>query len=66
MVTGDSFPRGKQSGHEVDHSLPPSAKVKNAWHYTSTSPIHLHGVDIDNVTYITATVLFTCNEAFLN
>jgi hypothetical protein len=25
----------KQSGHEADHSPPPSAEVKNAWSYTS-------------------------------
>jgi hypothetical protein len=31
-------------GREDDHSPPSSAEVKNAWSYTSTSPIHLHGV----------------------
>jgi len=31
-------------GREADHSLPSSAEVKNAWSYTSTPPIHLHGV----------------------
>jgi hypothetical protein len=66
MVMGGSFPRVKQSGHEVDRSLPPGAEVKNAWHYTSTSPIHLHGVDVDNVTYTITTVLFIRNQAFLN
>jgi len=31
-------------GHEV-YNLPPSnAKVKNAWSYTSTLPVHLHGM----------------------
>jgi hypothetical protein len=34
----------KQSGHEADHSPPYSAEVKNAWNYTSTPPICLHGV----------------------
>jgi hypothetical protein len=29
---------------EADHSPPSSAKVKNPWSYTSTSPIHLHGL----------------------
>jgi hypothetical protein len=29
---------------EVDHSPPSSAEVKNAWRYTSTSPIHLNVV----------------------
>jgi hypothetical protein len=40
-----SYPVGvKQPGREPDHSPPPGAKVKNAWSYTSTSPIRLHGV----------------------
>jgi hypothetical protein len=30
--------------NEADHSLPSSSKVKNAWHCTSTPPVHLHGV----------------------
>jgi hypothetical protein len=33
----------KRPGRE-DHSPPSSAGVKNAWSYTSTPPIHLHGV----------------------
>jgi hypothetical protein len=33
----------KQLGCEVDHSPPSSAEVKNAWSYTSTPPIRLHG-----------------------
>jgi hypothetical protein len=39
MGTGGSF-----SGGEADHSPPSSPKVKNAWSYTSTPPIYLHGV----------------------
>jgi hypothetical protein len=34
----------KQLGHGADHSLPPSAKVKNAWSCTFTPTICLHGV----------------------
>jgi hypothetical protein len=34
----------KRQGREADHSPPSSAKVKNVWSCTSTSPIHLHGV----------------------
>jgi hypothetical protein len=34
----------KRPGREADHSLPLSAEVNNAWSYTSTSPICLHGV----------------------
>jgi hypothetical protein len=30
-------------GREADHSPPYNAKVKNAWSYTSTPPIRLHG-----------------------
>jgi len=39
MGTRGSFPGGK-----ADHSPPSSAEVKNAWSYTSTNPICLHGV----------------------
>jgi hypothetical protein len=42
--TRGSFPGGKAAGGEADHSPPPSAEVKNAWSYTSTPPIGLHGV----------------------
>jgi len=31
-------------GYEADHSPPSSAEVKNAWSYTSTHSIRLHGV----------------------
>jgi hypothetical protein len=34
----------KQPGCEADHPPPSSAEVKNAWSYTSTPPISLHGV----------------------
>jgi hypothetical protein len=37
-------PRIKRPGREADQSPPPSADVKNAWSYTSTPPIRLHGV----------------------
>jgi hypothetical protein len=40
----DSFPRVKRPGREADHSHPSSAEVKNAWSYTPTPPIRLHGV----------------------
>jgi len=29
---------------EAEHSPPSSANVRNAWSYTSTTPIHFHGV----------------------
>jgi hypothetical protein len=34
----------KRPGREADHSPPSSAEVKNAWGYTSTPPIRLHGM----------------------
>jgi hypothetical protein len=34
----------KWPGREADLSPPSSAEVKNAWRYTSTTPIRLHGV----------------------
>jgi len=53
-----SFLRIKQPGHEVDHSSPTSTKVNNAWSHTSTPPVHLHGVDSDNVIIFTYFHLF--------
>jgi hypothetical protein len=44
MGTGGSFSGVKRPGSEADHSPPSSAEVKNAWSYTSTPPICLHGV----------------------
>jgi hypothetical protein len=42
-----AFPLGvRRPGRETDHSLPSSAEVKNAWSYTSTPPIRLHGVGL--------------------
>jgi hypothetical protein len=34
----------KRPLREADHSPPSSAEVKNAWSYTSTTPVRLHGV----------------------
>jgi hypothetical protein len=34
----------KRPGRKADHSPPSGAKVKNAWSYTSTPTIRLHGV----------------------
>jgi hypothetical protein len=44
MVTRDSFPGVQRPGREADHSPPCSSEVKNAWSYTSTPPVRLHGV----------------------
>jgi len=37
-------PGVERLGHEVDHSVPSSAEVKNAWSYICTHSMHLHGV----------------------
>jgi hypothetical protein len=34
----------KRPGREADHSPPSGAEIKNAWSYTFTPPICLHGV----------------------
>ena len=38
-------------GHEVNHSTPYSAEVKNEWSCTSTPLIYLYGVDRDSFTH---------------
>jgi hypothetical protein len=38
------FPGVKQLGNEANQSPPSRAEVKNAWNYTSTPPVRLHGV----------------------
>jgi hypothetical protein len=43
-VPGTLYLGVKRPGREADHSSQFSAEVKNAWNYTSTSPIRLHGV----------------------
>jgi hypothetical protein len=37
-------PGVKWPGREVDHSPRTSAKAKKTWIYTSTPPMHLHGI----------------------
>jgi hypothetical protein len=46
MGTGEelSSPRVKWLGLEADQSSPSSAEVKNAWSYTSSPFVHVHGV----------------------
>jgi hypothetical protein len=36
--------RVPRPGNDADRSAPTSAKIKNAWRYTSTPPIYLQGV----------------------
>jgi hypothetical protein len=39
----------KWPGHEADHSPLSSADIKNAWNYTSTPLIRLHGVVLSSI-----------------
>jgi hypothetical protein len=56
----------KRPGREADHSTPSSANVKNAWSYTSTLPLRLHGVVIsqekhrEKFTFTFLYVVHTC------
>jgi hypothetical protein len=43
----------KQLECEADPSPPSSAEVKNAWSYTSTPPVHLHGVVLGQIFHST-------------
>ena len=43
------FPRGKEAVMEVNHSSQSIAEAKNEWSCKSTSPIHLHGADKENL-----------------
>jgi hypothetical protein len=43
-IPGTLSLRVKRPGRETDHTPPFSAEVKNAWSYTSTPPVRLHGV----------------------
>jgi hypothetical protein len=44
MGTKGFFPGGKAAEREAHHSPPSTAEVKNAWSYTSTPQIRVHGV----------------------
>jgi len=50
----------KWPGHEAGHSHLSSAKFKNAWSYTSTPTIHLHGVVLSRTTGTTSPL--PCNK----
>jgi len=45
-----------QLGHEFKHSSLSNAEVKHEWSYTSP-PIRLHGVDRENFTFVSITVV---------
>lgn len=46
------FPVSKAARAKVNHSPPPSRKVKNKWSYTPSSPLHLRYVNRQNCTFI--------------
>lgn len=46
------LPAVKQSGREVDHWPPSSAKIKNEQRYTSAPPVCFHGMERYNFTFI--------------
>jgi len=50
MVTGVLYQR-KAAGAWSNHPHPSSAEVKNAWRYTSASPLRLHVMDREKFTY---------------
>jgi hypothetical protein len=39
------------AGRQADYTLPSTVEVKNEWNYTSTPPIHLHGISTHNFTF---------------
>jgi len=43
-VRGALTPGLKRPGLETDHSPPSSTQIKNACSSTSTTPVHIHGV----------------------
>jgi hypothetical protein len=44
VCTGALSPEVKRPGREAEHSGPSTAEVKNVWSYTSTPPVHLNCV----------------------
>jgi hypothetical protein len=57
----------KQPEREADHLSPSSAEVKNAWSYTSTPPIRLHGVVLSSAQgqlYLLPLHTHTCSTSF--
>jgi len=46
-----TFPQVQQSGYELDHLPPSSAKVNNGQSYTFTLSLCLKSVDRDNLTF---------------
>jgi hypothetical protein len=55
----------KKPGHEADHSPPSSAKVKNAWSYTSTPQVYLHGLVLKHRTTLPVIFLPLSGNRFI-
>jgi hypothetical protein len=51
MCTGAPALGVQWPGHNVKHSSPSNAEVRNEWNYTSTLPVCLHGVNRENITF---------------
>jgi hypothetical protein len=62
-----NFQGVKRPGHDVDHPPPRNAKVKNEGRCrpTSTPPVHLWGVDMQNFTYIPLSNLLAASSTFV-
>jgi hypothetical protein len=54
-----SFLGAEQPGHEVNHSSPSIAEVKNGWNSTSTLHVSSHGMDRDKL-YLFY-IIYDCN-----
>jgi len=50
---------------EAGHSPPPSAKFKNEWSYDTTPPVCLHGVERDNLLFLTFTYEFASQTVWM-
>jgi hypothetical protein len=53
------FPRGNQSGREVNNSPLSSAEVTNEWRYTATPPIYPNDLDREELTFILSKINVT-------
>jgi len=54
----------KRPARDVDNSHPSSTEIKNEWSYASTSPICLHGLDIDNFDFCVSKISVLWNVRF--
>jgi hypothetical protein len=57
-----SFPGLRQPRHQVNHSPPSSAEVKNEWSYTSTPPLCFYSTDREKFTFVRGIYVRTCDD----